>query len=139
MRRMFSEKQIQEIAGNIVKSIVEGGTLDNAKPIYYHPIYFTDNTASKELRLTCAILDNNSEEYKEATFKAKAKELVDNGAIIQINGYFTKESTCYNAYALMKSGESYLIYGNDYQGNRNTISLDGITFASLDDGKNKIN
>ena len=46
MRRMFSEKQIE----TQITSLVEGGTLDNAKPIYCHPIYmfFTTNEGSRE-------------------------------------------------------------------------------------------
>ena len=36
MRRMFSLKQLEEIADVRVKSLVEGGTLENAKPIYWH-------------------------------------------------------------------------------------------------------
>ena len=38
MRRMFSEKQIKDLADARVESLVEGGTLDNAKPIYWHTI-----------------------------------------------------------------------------------------------------
>ena len=41
MRRMYSLNQLESIANARVKALVEGGTLENAKPIYFHPIRIT--------------------------------------------------------------------------------------------------
>lgn len=38
MRRMYSKKQIEEIAASKTKELVESGELDNAKPIYWHSV-----------------------------------------------------------------------------------------------------
>lgn len=40
MRRMFSLEQLKGIADARVQALVEGGTLENAKPIYFHPLTF---------------------------------------------------------------------------------------------------
>ena len=134
MRRMYSENQLD----SIIKEQVEGGTLENAKPIYYHPIYISG--IDYTLRLTAAILDNNPTPYTLATFKAKVQELCDADAIINANGLFMLEGVCYNIFIISKTGPSYAIYGADYQGNRTYIDLLSISaINSFDDGVNKIN
>ena len=62
MRRMFSLKQLQEIADNRVQTLVEGGTLENAKPIYYHPvaIYGVSEQDYAGLSLSLVILNNSA-------------------------------------------------------------------------------
>ena len=38
MRRMYSLNQLQELADSRVQALVEGGTLNNAKPIFWHNV-----------------------------------------------------------------------------------------------------
>ena len=135
MRRMFSLKQLEEIS----KKVIESGLVDNAKPIYYHPIYITDNTSEVNKRLSFVIIDNQDTPYTFDTFKAKIKALMDEGAFIQVNGYFMASSVCYDAYMCQKSGGVYALYGNDYQGTREGIAIDDVIASTFDDGVNKIN
>ena len=137
MRRMYSLKQLQEIADERTKSLVEGGTLENAKPIYFHPIYIQDDATTA--RYTFIILDNQKTAYTFSTFKAKAKELMDNGALLQVNGYFILEETIHQVYILGKYSNSYRLYGVSPSGSRSYIVLDDITDTQFEDGVNKIN
>ena len=59
MRRMFSLKQIKEIADARVEALVEGGTLDNAKPIYWHGLEMLNSGSSNLTYFTCHILNND--------------------------------------------------------------------------------
>ena len=63
---MFSEKQLKEMAQTETTALVEGGTLDNAKPIYWHTIKFqrggTGETSSYSRLLGYMIVLNNSED-----------------------------------------------------------------------------
>lgn len=123
-----------------VTGSINGEENPSIKPIYYHPIYITDDTSNNEKRLSFVILDNNSTAYTFDTFKAKVKELMEAGAFIQCNGYFVKSGIgIFNAYILLKSGGNYYLYGNDYQGSREPVSLDDITATSFSDGVNQIN
>ena len=142
MRRMFSLKQLQEIADNRVKTLVEGGTLENAKAIYFHPIVCLSETPIYA-RITFIILDNNPTAYTTTTFKAKAKALMDAGAILQVNGfaYDTANSHNYQCYTALKAGEnSYKIEGNiDAGATKGTLDFDDVIATVYNDGVNKIN
>ena len=60
MRRMFSEKQVKEMAQAETTSLVESGELENAKPIYYHPINCYNDALGV---LSFLILDNQEAAY----------------------------------------------------------------------------
>lgn len=106
MRRMFSEKQIKEMASAKTKELVEGGTLENAKPIYYHGIV----VGGAYVQLQLVILDNNSTPYTSSTALSKLKELMDNGAIINCNGAIEDidDGVC-PVYLIAKQGNNYVI------------------------------
>lgn len=87
MRRMFSLKQLQEIADARVKSLVEGGTLNNAKPIYKHTITITGSALSFSMEL---FLNDNT----QITAVSNLINIIKNKALsrIQLNGcYYTKD------------------------------------------------
>ena len=83
MRRMFSENQIKELADERVETLVEGGTLDNAKPIYWHSctlkrvaegslIYFIDFIIinNDETPLTISSFSQWLSDHQDAEIKA---------------------------------------------------------------------
>ena len=130
---------------NDVKALVEGGTLENAKPIYYHPIYCVigvEGTYNK-LVFQCAILDNNSTAYTNTTLIQKLKDLMDVGAIINVNGYYKDSNNEYaDVMVLYKSGASYT--SDTFKPTATgTFSfsqlLEEATDISVVDGVNKIN
>lgn len=133
-----------KVAG-VVEDLVEGGTLDNAKPIYYHPIYYAcaigDNYI---LCIQCTILDNNPTAYTGETFIAKIKDLMDNGALINVNGWYKDSNNVFNdVVVLYKSGSAYR--GDVFNpSNLSDFNLDTVIGAEgahyvITDGVNKIN
>ena len=148
MRRMFSLKQLQEIADSEVKSLVEGGTLENAKPIYCHPCtILTDITsgeyAGRKYYLTCLIFNNNSTAFTLATFKDYVNELCENydARIMTSGGLYDpiSEKTTI-ATAMIWNGEQVVIQGME-SNNINSFGLATLTNGNttFTDGVNKIN
>ena len=103
MRRMFSKNQITQIADQEVTSLVEGGTLENAKPIYQHTITILGNGSNPSggtTRLALHIFDNSETAYTKTTILAKLKEIENclatglfddiNGSVKVIVSYLTK-------------------------------------------------
>ena len=76
MRRMFSLEQLKGIADARVKALVEGGTLENAKPIYFHPIRFdiSGSTAGQTIRVKSGsiMILNNDNTALDTTAKLRA-------------------------------------------------------------------
>ena len=149
-RRMFSEKQIGEMAKNVadqeVEELVEGGTLDNAKPIYCHPIYLERTVSGKELRVTMLIFNNDATPFTLETFKTYLDDLynanndarimasggaVENNNVIIIS-FIRKYNNIYYITGIKTSGgTAYGISNSDYN-----IIMANVT---LYDGVNKIN
>ena len=126
--------------------ITSGGVYNFVKPIYYHPIAIvsetTDNTNVSRLQLV--ILDNQSTAYTKTTLIAKLHDLMDNGALININGYFFDNANVLNnGYMIQKVSGDYRVYGNSTS-DRNYISLTRVLNESelssvITDGVNRIN
>ena len=138
MRRMFSLKQLEDIS----KKVIESGLVDNAKPIYYHPISISSEAVDgeNESRIQLLILDNNSTAYTKTTLIAKLQSLMDLGALINVNGYVKYESTLYPVYMFLKSSDNYNVYFHSTTGRYN-VNINTIlgSSASITDGVNKIN
>ena len=54
MRRMYSENQLKDV----IKEEVERGQLENAKPLYFHPIFLT--STNQYVRLAFVVLNNSA-------------------------------------------------------------------------------
>ena len=62
MRRMFDEKEIKALGTEGAVAEIAGGNVENAKPIYFHPIWVRDNVNNIS-QFTMIILDNSSTTY----------------------------------------------------------------------------
>ena len=144
MRRMFSKNQIEEIADSEVKSLVEGGTLENAKPIYYHPIVVRNSSGENRGYVSFLILNNSTEELNTAS---KLKTAISNfSRIAPLSGAIwnnTEEKILVVGYAF-KSGNAFYclgLYSDGTPEDSSSVSL--TTFIdnaeSIADGINKIN
>lgn len=60
MKRMWSKNELKQISASEVKALVEGGTLDNAKPIYIHPISIIHPAGQSDFMCSILILNNDS-------------------------------------------------------------------------------
>ena len=148
---MFSLKQLQEIADSEVQSLVEGGTLSNAKPIYCHPIriFNTSSENPRKYRLTCLIFNNSPTAFTRQTFKQFLDNLYTqvgtNINIMVCGGYNDGTNLLVSASYLLVSSTSYTIVGMDKDcipnstGWQSWDTLFPEAQTTLEDGVNKIN
>ena len=132
-----------DIDGRIT-TLVQGGTLENAKPIYCHPISLITNVSSgvgEETRLQLLIFNNEPTAYTASTIISYLKDLMDQGAIVMVNGYILDNGTYCGVYNLQKITTKYYLYYYIPTLGRNSIELDNIVAGSfiINDGINKIN
>ena len=146
MRRMFSLKQLQEIADNRVEALVEGGTLVNAKPIYCHPIYIERDTAGSELRITMLIFNNSATAFTKETFKTFLDDLytANSNARLMASGAVHASGDVIVVSFIRKYGDIYYITGvrvsDGVASSINSTNYDTLmTNVTLYDGVNKIN
>ena len=139
MRRMFSEKQLKEMAQAETTALVEGGELENAKPIYCHPITLLGQSGNKT-KLTMLIFNNTATAFDRNSFKSylagmptarfMTSGFYDDGVEVHVASYITAQST---------TSISFLGYG------LTTGDIDSINIATdindflFYDGVNKIN
>ena len=145
MRRMYSENQLKEMADSEVKKLVEGGTLDNAKPIYCHPISIDDDTSDNKVHLALLIFDNSNEEYntlEKLTAKLNKIFALNSSAIFPITGalYYDSGSALHVAQKIAKTGNEIIINTARPNGTQGTFTfVSELTNALIYDGVNKIN
>lgn len=133
-----------EVTGNAVLPSINGESNPSVKPIYYHPIYFyhSDETLGLLFVLSCCILDNNPNKYTRTTLVTKLKELMDAGALINVNGCARTNSTndWSHAIIIVKSSSNYVIEGYTQNNYGQILNITDIEeFTEVQDGVNKIN
>ena len=136
MRRMYSENQLEEVS----KKVIESGQVDNAKPLYYHPI----NCWGTDIG-SCSFLIINNDESAYDT-KAKIKNAIKNfarvspitGAIkasgnVLIVAYAYAQGNKHNCMGVFQNGT--------VESGENSIALEDFidSCTSVSDGINKIN
>lgn len=141
MKRMWSKNEVK----NLSKEVIESGQVDNAKPIYCHPIFISLNRSydNNIIQLTALIFNNDNTPFTKETFIAWLKALWTTAPTAKIltSGYFTTaplcclsnaddNDACYMKYAGTESigSKAYLQYAD--------LLLEASTF---EDGVNKIN
>lgn len=148
-----TQAQTQANVDSRVEALVEGGTLDNAKPIYCHPILIRKSNLS--LMLTCLIFNNSPTEFNLTTFKQwiddTTNSLPDNATLrIMISGSFVADNKLAIAsyFYKLKSNGQYGLGGQCVSENatageafvQSNIFNDVIpSDSSFYDGVNKIN
>ena len=134
------------VGGNLsVTGSINGVANPSVKPIYYHPIYCVIGIEGvyNKLVFQCVILDNSATAYSETPFINKLKELMDLGALINVNGYYKDSNNEYAAVmVLYKSGSTYT--GDTFKPTSSTSFdfsqlLEDMTSIAIVDGVNKIN
>jgi hypothetical protein len=122
-------------------------SIENAKPIYFHPISI--QSANDKYRLSCVILNNSPTPFTMDTFKAFVDSLyagVGNDArVIVSGGYYDSERGLYLCSVLFTNGTGYGLAGIDSNGDITPL-FSYVTWAaifkgtpSIYDGVNKIN
>lgn len=129
MKRMWSKNELKAISDARVKSLVEGGTLDNAKPIYKHTISVNvTNLDGLTARMCAYIFNNDKTEFTKESLVAYINDVENR--ILMNGAIFT--STYYLAVAFVfKSASDIFISGIDSKGDLHTSNLNPISFTTL--------
>lgn len=133
MRRMFSENQLK----NAAKEVIEAGTVENAKPIYWHGI---DMYRAGETSLQGHILNNSATPIDSvAKFKAWI-EGISGDVSFTVNGTVKIGNVSYSAFLLRKHGEgnTYSIYYKTDTG-YTSANFNWEVIQALSDNVNKVN
>ena len=133
MRRMFSLKQLQEIADARVEALVEGGTLDNAKPLYFHPITIYNNQTDNQYSLTMIIINNDSNAFTRTSLKSYIKEKT--GRFL-LNGCYKTDTYYLSPSAISIANNVLYVIGVDNTGTMHSTSNAQINFETLVDNAN---
>ena len=139
-------------ADSLISKVIAGGTIENAKPVYCHPITLNHPFSSnKGLQLTCLIFNNSATAFTAESFADYIKNLYESvGETIRIlvSGTVQKSSdgnVCIASYMGMQSNQ-YFIQGYDIVSNTPISAQSGLTktqfvdlLSDFNDGVNKIN
>ena len=140
MRRMWSKNQLENQSKRAAAEVIESGLVENAKPIYCHPVYIT---LTGYCDIMFLLFDNNATAYTRETIKSKVHELLDIAdAKIMCSGNVVSNGEYYCVNFLFKYSGTYVIYANNDSAiilNENFDSLIDNISTVVADGVNKIN
>lgn len=126
--------------GSSVSVVNNAYSVDNAKPIYCHPINVADDGLSL-CRFNFLIFDNRAEPYTKSEIIAKLKSIMDVDGVILANGMVIVEGSRMVVYQIAKYTSYYGIYASNFD-NGSVLDLDTLfnnALVSVNDGVNKIN
>lgn len=140
MRKMYSENQVGLIAKNVIKS----GNVDNAKPVYIHPIVIVDTSAAtRGVNVALFIFNNDPtpfttwESLRDYIINIHTTEHIT--ARILTTGSFIKENKLFVACHIYSNDSDICrLEGMKDNGSTEYISLYEMNL-SVYDGVNKIN
>ena len=142
MKRMYSEEELQEI----IKTLIESGTIENAKPIYFHPVRFSivGSLGSQPVRVVngSVVILNNSPDAFDSFDKFRAY-LYNGGERIDIvcSVIFYDDNAVYKGQILGLTGNpssigvTYTFDGTATYSN----ALNSFEFTIVDDKVKRIN
>lgn len=118
MKRMWSRNELKIIS----KEVIESGAVDNAKPIYCHPINIGIEDGSVQANMTMLIFNNDSTPFTFETFNQWLSNLADliTNARIMVSGYLLLNSIFYPI---------TMLYGNNNADGERQIVVRGSAFT----------
>ena len=141
MRRMYSQKEIEQLALTKAQELIESGAIENAKPIYWHGINMFGGGEGTPNSIQFHILNNTNTKINSID-KVKAwAQSISGAVVISCNGAIQIEGVGYVVHAITKSaGNAYNIYyvgatGSQFISNVNISDY----FNQVEDATNKIN
>lgn len=126
-----SQTAIDDNIESIATDLIEGGTIENAKPIYCHPITLYKHSGSyPQYILSMLIFDNNPTAYTKTTLKQLLQSFV--GRVLVSGSYLT--ATAYLSPSFISAQENALyLVGTDTEGNPHDDVNNPIDFSTLID------
>lgn len=131
------KKQVEDLADARIEELVEGGTLENAKPIYWHGIDLFSNDNSFQFHIL-----NNDNTPIDTIAKVKAwAESIEGQVNMTGNGTIVIEGVAHTMTVLVKQSNNHysIVYvGASGYGILNDINIEDY-FTTCVDYSNKIN
>ena len=94
---MYSENELIKLIQKVGADIIESGEVENAKPIYCHPVYLKySRSDSSIVEITMLIFNNNATAFTKDTFITWATQLFNNtpDAKILTSGFIGVSPVC---------------------------------------------
>lgn len=140
MKRMWSDEAIKAESSATVKEMVEGGTLDNAKPIYIHPILLAK---ANVINVAIMIFNNDATPFTtydeiKAFVKKIAVDIDDIARFPAMGAYYTDEIK-YPSHIFSTKGGALSIYVTGSNGVNAGLTIDSLTDVQVFDGVNRLN
>lgn len=151
MKRMWSKSELLRMDDAQIRALIESGEIENAKPIYCHPIVIENQRSDRYTMALCMLLfDNNSDSYTpdnyDPTTLIAHLKAFSTGARILLTGSVYDKVNQVNVVAnqLYFDGAHLYICGIDNSGTYHTSSvapldLEVINIDYCNDVVNKIN
>lgn len=130
-----------------ITDLIEGGTIDNAKPLYCHPISIDDDVSDNKVHIALLIFDNSNEEYNTYNkLLNKLNSIFSKNlyAVFPITGgiYYSSTASLHIAQKIgYNSGNSRIVmYTSRPDGTQGNFSVENyLQNATIYDGVNKVN
>ena len=134
---MWSKGQVK----NLSKEVIESGLVENAKPIYFHPVILFKNSGDDGVSasISCIILGQLSTGISSyANFKTYCKD--NEITNIPASGFIndTAQSTSIAISHIYRTGDTFSVYGIKQDGTYGGYNITSIAL-SIADPSNKIN
>ena len=140
MKRMWSKNELKNIADDRVQALVEGGALDNAKPIYYHGLeYYQSNVALAYMVILNNMPDgiDTLQKFLDWITGFDTLVVVKACGVVKISGAYKE---LYSLFKRANSDNINLIVSDATTGYTLVENVDLSTlFTTFNDGVNKIN
>ena len=113
------DANIEDVAGDLI----EGGTIENAKPLYFHPIFIQKISGSLQYAISFIILNNDETPFTFATFKQFIDALYAQiGSVVRFvcSGGWTNgnDVVCSMSIFAKVSDSSYIVVGTTTTGTK---------------------
>lgn len=140
-----SEDKTENLLDVATKEDIEGGTLENAKPLYFHPITIV---LAGQYAITMIIINNQSEAFTKTTLIQYLSAETTRGRYMLNGSYYTSGEDGFYlspSYVIYRNNDLYL-YGIDSNGVTHSNAVNQIYFSNVlnnattfEDEVNKIN
>lgn len=126
-----------KIAPEAVASAIAGGNVDNAKPIYYHPIVITNNS---NIAISLTIVNNSSTPLTTiADILAEARSWGVPVARINVSGSFIYNTELCVAHVIDVASNYATMFGFSITNAMREVQIEDFTGLLIFDAVNKIN
>ena len=126
---------------SLVSEVIKTGTIENAKPIYFHPIRI--ESTSEKFKVCGTILNNSGDAFADlasliAYMRSKLNDLMTNFDFL-VSGGIVVGSIVTTPYLLRVDASTASLYYLKSDGTGGNLNIENVTISQFSDNVNKIN